>query len=140
MSTIQITVKNFEEHVSKPGILVLDFWAAWCGPCRTFSPVFEAAAKKHDTIVFGKVNTDEEQELAAGFRIQSIPTLMIFRDNVLLFEQPGVMPPAALDEVLEKVRSLDMDKVRKEIAEHEHDHDHDHGCCDHDHDDHDHDH
>jgi thioredoxin 1 len=136
MSTIQITEKNFEEHVSKPGILVLDFWAAWCGPCRAFAPVFEAAAKKHDTIVFGKVNTDEEQELAAGFRVQSIPTLMIFRDNVLLFEQPGVLPAAALDEVIEKVRSLDMDEIRKQIAEHEHD-----DCgCDHDHDDHDHDH
>ena len=116
MSTIQITMKNFEAHVSQPGILVLDFWAAWCGPCRAFAPVFEAAAKKHDNIVFGKVNTDEEKELAAGFRIQSIPTLMIFRDNVLLFEQPGVMPAAALDEA---VLLCLVTKERQSVAHHD---------------------
>ena len=139
MSTIQITAANFEEYVSKPGILVLDFWAAWCGPCRAFAPIFEGAANKHSDAVFGKVNTDEEQELAAGFQIQSIPTLMIFRDNVLLFAEPGMLPAGELDKILEKVRALDMDDVRKQIAAHAHDHDHDHAGCNHDH-DHDHDH
>jgi thioredoxin len=137
MSTIQITAKNFDEHVAKSGILVLDFWAAWCGPCRTFAPIFEAAATKHGDVVFGKVNTDEEQELAAGFRIQSIPTLMVFRDNILLFEEPGVMQAKDLDGLLAKIRELDMDDIRKQIAEHQHDHDH--SGCDHDH-GHDHDH
>jgi thioredoxin 1 len=131
MSTTQITAKNFEEHVKKPGIVVLDFWASWCGPCRTFAPIFEAASTKHPDIVFGKVNTDEEQELAQGFQIQSIPTLMIFRDNILLFEEPGVMPGKDLDELLAKVRGLDMDEVRKQIEAHAHDHDH--SNCDHDH-------
>lgn len=139
MSTIQITAKNFDEHASKPGILVVDFWAPWCAPCRTFAPVFEAAASRHPDAAFGKVNTDEEQELGAGFGIQSIPTLMIFRDNILLFEQAGVMGPKDIDAIIGKVRELDMDDVRKQIAQH--DLDHANGTCNHDHDhDHDHDH
>ena len=118
MSTVEITQENFKETVGK-GIVVLDWWAEWCGPCRAFAPIFEKVAGKNPDVVFGKVNTEEQQALAAQFGIRSIPTLMVFRDNVLLLAQPGMLPEAALKEVVQKVRDLDMDEVRRQIAEEE---------------------
>ncbi len=115
-ATVEISAQNFQGHVDKPGILLLDFWAAWCGPCRMFGPIFEAAAEKHKDIVFGKIDTEAQQELAGAFGIRSIPTLMIFRDGVLLFSQPGALPGEALEELIGKVRELDMAKVKAEIA------------------------
>jgi len=114
-----ITADNFRPTVEAGGIVVLDFWAPWCGPCRGFAPTFERAAGDNPDVVFGKVNTDEEQQLAAAFEIQSIPTLMVFRDRVLLFRQAGALPPAALADVVAQAKALNMDEVRAKIAEHE---------------------
>lgn len=119
MSTVAVTFKSFDTLVEKPGILVLDWWAAWCGPCRAFAPVFEAASVKHPDITWGKVDTDAEQELAGTFAIRSIPTLMIFRDGILVFAQPGMLPGKVLEDLIEKVRALDMDDVKKKVAEEE---------------------
>jgi thioredoxin len=116
MATVQLTKDNFEQVLTENRAVVVDFWAPWCGPCRSFAPVFEAASEKRPEVVFGKVNTEEEQELAATFDIRSIPTLMIVRDKVILFSQPGALPASSLDQVLDKAMAVDMDEVRREIA------------------------
>lgn len=115
MSTIAVTKDNFEQTV-KEGIVLLDFWASWCGPCRQFGPIFEQASEANPDITFGKVNTDEQTELGAAFQIMSIPTLMIFRDGIQIYAQPGALPKPALEELITKTRELDMDEVRKQIA------------------------
>src|SRR6187551_2294538 len=114
MATLEVTDKNFEATV-KQGIVLLDFWAAWCGPCRMFAPVFEAAAERHPDVVFGKVDTEAEPGLAGAFGIRSIPSLMVLRDGILLATLPGLRPAAALDELIGRVRALDMDEIHREI-------------------------
>jgi thioredoxin len=119
VATIALTKDNFEEVVNGNDMVIVDFWAPWCGPCKGFAPVFDAASEKHSDIVFGKVNTDEEQDLAASFNIRSIPTLMLFREKVILFSQAGALPGSALEQVITKGKELDMAAVHKEIAERE---------------------
>ena len=116
MATVELTKDNFEQTVSGNPIVIVDFWAPWCGPCRGFAPVFEKASESHPDVVFAKVNSDEQQELAGAFNIRSIPTLMVFRENVILFQQAGALPGQALEQVLTQAKSIDMVKVHQEIA------------------------
>ena len=119
MATVELTKQNFESVVTGNSTVIVDFWAPWCGPCKGFAPVFERVSEANPDIVFAKVNTDEEQEIAGHFQIRSIPTLMVFRDQVIVFAQPGAMPQSAFEQVIDKAKALDMDAVRKSIAERE---------------------
>ena len=116
MATIELTGENFASHVADDDVLFVDFWASWCGPCQQFAPTYEAASEAHPDITFGSVNTEEQRELASAAGIRSIPTLMVFREGVLVFSQPGALPPAALDQVIEGVRGLDMEDVHRQVA------------------------
>jgi len=119
VATINITAKNFEETIEKNDIVIVDFWAEWCGPCKSFSPIYEEVSEKYEDIVFGKIDTEAEQELGGHFQIRSIPTLMIFREQVVLFSQPGMMNATQLEDVISKVQGIDMAKVHEEIANQE---------------------
>jgi thioredoxin len=116
MPAIELTNENFQEIVNNNDIVLIDFWAAWCAPCRTFGPIFEAASEQNPDMVFAKVNTEEQMELAAQFQVRSIPMLAIFKEQILVFAQPGALPASALDQLLEQLKELDMDKVRADIA------------------------
>lgn len=116
MAVVELTKENFEEVVTSNATVIVDYWAPWCGPCRGFAPVFEKVSEANPDVVFAKVNTDEEQEIAAHFQIRSIPTLMVFRDQIIVFSQPGALPQGAFEQVVAKAKTLDMDEVRRQIA------------------------
>lgn len=116
MATVELNQQNFEQVVTENDMVVVDFWAPWCAPCRTFAPAFEAASERHADVVFAKVNTEVEQELAASFNIRSIPTLMFFRERVILYAEAGALPPPMLEEVLKAAKAVDMEEVRREIS------------------------
>ncbi len=134
MSTVNLTKDTFEDTIVKNDIVLVDFWAEWCGPCKSFAPTYEKVSANHEGVVFAKVDTEAEQELASYFQIRSIPTLMIFRDQIGIFSQPGALPEAALEDLIEQTKGLDMEVIRREIAEqqeaegqdHDHDGEHDH--------------
>lgn len=115
MATVELTAQNFDEVTSRDGIVLVDFWASWCGPCVRFAPVYESASERHPDITFGKVDTEKEQDLTAQFGIQSIPTIMAIRDGVIVFAQPGALPENALESLISQVRALDMDEVRQKL-------------------------
>ena len=117
VAVIELTKENFEEIVTQNDIVLIDFWAPWCAPCRTFAPIYEEVSEKNEGIVFAKINTEEEQELAAHFQIRSIPTLMIFREQIIIFADAGMLPAPALQDIIDKASELDMDQVRKEVEE-----------------------
>ncbi len=116
MATVTLSKENFESQVSNHDMVVIDFWAPWCGPCQSFGPVFEAVSEAHDDILFAKINTQDEPELAGYFNVRSIPTLVVIRDNIVIFSQPGALPKAALEDVIRQCKALDMDSVRNDIA------------------------
>jgi thioredoxin 1 len=115
MAVVELTKENFEQVVTSNPTVVVDYWAPWCGPCRGFAPVFEKVSEMHPDVVFAKVNTDDEQEIAAHFQIRSIPTLMVFREQIIVFSQPGALPQGAFEQVVQRAKALDMDEVRKQL-------------------------
>jgi thioredoxin 1 len=117
MAVMELTKENFEQVVTSNGTVIVDYWAPWCGPCKGFAPVFERVAEANPDVIFAKVNTDDEQEIAQHFQIRSIPTLMVFRDQIIVFSQPGALPQNALEQIVEKAKGLDMEEVRKQIAQ-----------------------
>ena len=116
MATVELNMENFKDLIDQNGTVIVDFWAPWCAPCRSFAPTFEAASEKHEDIGFAKVNTEEQQQLAGAFNIRSIPTLMVFREQIIIYSEAGALPPASFDQLIAQVKTLDMDKIRAEIA------------------------